>query len=255
MSAPARNRTAPPAAGDPVAWHDAENGAFAADLELWLRLAAERPGGFADLGAGTGRVAIPVAAAGHEVVAVDTDEILLGALASRAAERGLAIGTACADVRSLSLGRRFPLIVAPMQLLHILGGPDGRIAALRSIAAHLEPGGRFSAVVLEEPLPPGAGTPEPVPDVREIDGWVHSSLPIEVRIAADGIEMVRLRQLVAPDGTLTEHRHSIELDRFTLAELDAEADDAGLWVVGAERLPSTIEYEDSIVVHMEARDV
>ena len=255
MSAPARNRTAPPAAGDPVAWHDAENGAFAADLELWLRLAAERPGGFADLGAGTGRVAIPVAAAGHEVLAVDTDEILLGALASRAAERGLAIGTACADVRSLSLGRRFPLIVAPMQLLHILDGPDGRIAALRSIAAHLEPGGRFSAVVLEEPLPLGAGTPEPVPDVREIDGWVHSSLPIEVRIASDGIEMVRLRQLVAPDGTLTEHRHSIELDRFTHAALDAEAYDAGLWVVGAERLPSTIEYEDSIVVHMEARDV
>jgi SAM-dependent methyltransferase len=255
MSAPARNRPGPPAEGDPVAWHDAENGAFAADLELWLRLAAERPGGFADLGAGTGRVAIPIASAGHEVVAVDTDRVLLDALALRAAELRLPIETACGDVRTLALGRRFPLIAAPMQLLHILGGPDGRIAALRSIAAHLEPAGRFSAVVLEEPLPLGSGRPEPVPDVREVDGWVHSSLPTEVRIAEDGIEMVRLRQLVAPDGALTEERHSIGLDRFTLAELDTEASAAGLWIVGAERLPSTIEYEDSVVVHMEARDV
>jgi hypothetical protein len=142
-----------------------------------------------------------------------------------------------------------------MQLLHILGGSDGRIAAMRAIAAHLEPGGRFSAVVLEEPLPLGSGTPEPVPDVREIDGWVHSSLPIEVRIAPGGVEMIRLRQLVSPDGDLTEHRHEIALDRFTLAELDSEAEAAGLWIIGAERLPTTIEYEDSVVVHMEARDV
>ncbi|MFN8112516.1 MAG: methyltransferase domain-containing protein [Solirubrobacterales bacterium] len=254
MSAPVRSPSAVPVGGDPVAWHDAENGAFAADLELWLRLAAERPGGFVDLGAGTGRVAVPLAAAGHDVIAVDTDPVLLEALAARARARGKEVETVCADVRSLSLGRGFPLIAAPMQLLHIVGGPEGRIAAMRAIAAHLAPGGRFSAVVLEEPLPLGSGTPEPVPDVREVDDWVHSSLPIEVRIAPDGVEMVRLRQLVAPDGTLTEDRHTIALDRFTLAELDAEADAAGLWVVGAERLPSTEEYEDSVVVHMEARD-
>lgn len=255
MSAPVRGgASAPPASGDPVAWHDAENGGFAADVELWLRLAAERPGGFVDLGAGTGRVAIPVARGGHDVVAVDTDRVLLDALAARSAAAGLRIETECADVRSLALGRRFPLIAAPMQLLHILGGPESRIAALAAVAAHLSPGGRFSAVILEEPLPLGTGRPEPVPDVREVDGWVHSSLPTEVRITEEGIEMVRLRQLVAPDGTLTEHRHAIGLDRITLAELDAEAAAAGLWVVGAERLPSTIEYEDSVVVHMEVRD-
>ncbi len=256
MNAPVRNGpSARPALGDPVAWHDAENGAFAADLELWIRLASERPGGFVDLGAGTGRVAIPVARAGHDVVAVDTDRLLLDALAARSAASGLAIATVCADARSLALGRRFPLIAAPMQLLHILGGPDGRIAALAAVASNLEPGGRFSAVVLEEPLPLGTGRPEPVPDVREVGGWVHSSLPTEVRITEDGIEMIRLRQLVAPDGALTERRHAIGLDRFTLAELESEAEAAGLWIVGAERLPSTIEYEDSVVVHMEARDV
>jgi SAM-dependent methyltransferase len=243
-----------PAGGDPVAWHDAENGAFGADLELFERLASEHPGVIADLGAGTGRVALPLAAAGHPVVAVDSDATLLATLADRARERGLDVATACCDVRALDLRERFPLILAPMQLLHIVGGEAGRRRALGRVRSHLEPGGRFCAVVLEEPLPIGTGHPEPLPDVREVDGWVHSSLPVEVRIDEDGISMVRSRQLVAPDGTLTESRHTIALDRFSLADLDRDADAAGLWIVGCERLPSTIEYEDSLAVFMEARD-
>jgi len=108
--------------------------------------------------------------------------------------------------------------------------------------------------VIEEPLPAGTGRPDPVPDVREVDGWVHSSLPTEIRIEEEGITMVRLRQLVAPDGTLTEATHTIHLDRFTLADLDRDADAAGLWIVGCERIPSTVEFEDSLAVYMEVRD-
>ncbi len=243
------------AGGDPVAWHDAENGGFAADLELFERLAAAADGPVVDLGAGTGRVALPLAAAGNRVIAVDTDESLLAALAGRAAERDLEIETLVADVRTLRLREPAPLIVAPMQLLHILGGRDGRRRAMATIAANLAPGGRFCAVMLEEPLPLGSGVPEPVPDVREVGGWVHSSLPIEIRIDEESITMRRLRQLVAPDGTFTEEPHTIELDRFDLADLDRDAEASGLWVVGAERLPSTTEYEDSVAVFMEARDV
>jgi hypothetical protein len=44
------------------------------------------------------------------------------------------------------------------------------------------------------------------------------------------------------------------MDRFSLADLDREADEVGLWIVGCERLPRTIEYEDSVAVLMEARD-
>lgn len=247
-------RTSPPAGGDPVAWHDAEHGGFAADLELFERLAGERPGGVLDLGAGTGRVALPLAAAGHPVTAVDTDPAVLAALAQRAADRSLPVETVRGDARDLDLGRRFPLILAPMQLLHIAGGSAGRRGLLAAVARHLEREGRLCAVVIEEPLPTGTGRPDPIPDVREVDGWVHSSLPTEIRIEEQAITMIRLRQLVAPDGTLTETTHAIQLDRFTLAELDRDADAAGLWIVGCERVPSTIEFEDSLAVHMEVRD-
>lgn len=240
--------------GDPVAWHDAENGAYAADLELFERLAGRSGGAIADLGAGTGRVALHLAAKGHRVTAVDTDAALLAALAERAAARGIEVATAVGDARSLDLPERYGLIIAPMQLLHIVGGENGRRQVLTSVASHLEPGGRFAAVILEEPLPVGSGTPQPIPDVREVDGWVHSSLPTDIRIEEDGIRMSRLRQLVDPAGNLTEEPHEIRLDRFTLAALDRDAESSGMIVAGCDRLPSTIEYEDSIVVLMEVRD-
>lgn len=242
------------AGGDPVAWHDAENGGFAADLDLFARLAGERPGGVLDLGAGSGRVALHLAGGGHPVTAVDRDAELLAALERRARGRGLDVVTSCADARSFELGRGFPLILAPMQLLHIVGGAAGRRQVLAAAARHLRPAGRLWAVVIEEPLPLGSGRPDPIPDVREVGGWVHSSLPVEVTIGEESITMVRVRRLVAPDGTMTESRHETRMDRFTLAELDRDADQAGLAIVGCERLPRTIEHEDSVAVALEARD-
>ncbi len=213
--------TAPPV---PVAvtWHDAECGGYSRDLPCWERLAAERGGPVLDLGAGTGRVALHLAAHGHEVVAVDLDAELLAALEERAAERGLDVEAHRADARSLSLGRRFPLILAPMQLMHMLGGSENRRLTLAAAAAHLEPGGLFAAAILEEPLPP-SGRTESLPDVRDVDGWIHSSLPLEVRVSEFGLEIHRLRQLVAPDGTMSEELDVTAVDRLPPGVLEAEA--------------------------------
>ena len=46
-----------------------------------------------------------------------------------------------------------------------------------------------------------------LPDVRELDGWVYSSLPLEVAVAGGGIEVRRLRQLVSP-GRRAHRAHS-----------------------------------------------
>ncbi len=125
MNAEPQSSSAAPPADERSIWHDAEHGSYAADLRLWERLAREHPGGVVDLGAGTGRVALHLAACGHQVVAVDTDAGLLAALAERAAERDLDVRTVRCDVRELDLGSTYPLIVAPMQFLHIVGGAAG----------------------------------------------------------------------------------------------------------------------------------
>lgn len=233
-----------------VTWHDAECGGYGSDLPLWERLAAESEGPILDLGAGTGRVALHLAARGHDVVAVDVDGELIAALDDRTREGGLRVDSIVADARDLDLGgRRFSLILAPMQLMHMVSGAVGRQGVLTAVANHLDAGGTFAAAVLAEPLP-RSGPTEALPDVREIDGWVHSSLPLEVRVESERIEIVRLRQLVAPDGEMSEELDVTIVDRLTGGVLEREAAAAGLEIEASEMVPETDEHVGSVVLMM-----
>src|SRR3954451_14890535 len=84
-------------------WHDVECGAYEADLALWRELAQKTNDGVLDVGAGTGRVALRLAYAGHEVTALDVDAELLEVLEHRAAEAGVSIATVAADAAAFTL--------------------------------------------------------------------------------------------------------------------------------------------------------
>ena len=172
MSAP---RAARPAPGhDPqVVWHDVECGDYRADLELWRELAAGRDGPILELGCGTGRVTLDLAAHGHEVTGLDSDPALVRALSARARERGLDVRAHVGDARSFALERRFALVLAPMQVIQLLGGPSGRRAALAAVRRHLRPRGLF-APALADPFGglPAAEILPPLPDMREREGWL-----------------------------------------------------------------------------------
>ena len=87
-------------------WHDVECSRYEADLPLWRELAREAPEGVLDVGAGTGRVALRLADAGHAVTALDLDPELLAVLEARAAEAGSAVTTVAADAADFTLARR-----------------------------------------------------------------------------------------------------------------------------------------------------
>ena len=130
---------------------------YAADLPLWGELAVEAGGPVLELGCGTGRVALALARAGHEVVAVDREAELLEVLAERAAAEGVSLAAERADALELDIGRTFALVIAPMQLLQVLGGPDARRRALEAIRRHLAPGGTAAAAIVEADPPPAPG--------------------------------------------------------------------------------------------------
>lgn len=234
-----------------VAWHDCECGGYRADLDLWRSLAARAGGQVLELGAGTGRVALDLARAGFEVTAVERERKLVRELERRARAEGLAVEPVLADCRDLALGGRFGLVAAPMQLAQLLGGPDGRAAMLRSAAAHLEPGGAVAVALLADPGPSlDAGRP-PLPDVLERDGWVYSSMPLEVRGVDRALEVRRLRQLVAPSGGLGEEVDITRLDTIDALGLESEARAAGLRPAGRREIPPTDEHVGSTVVLLE----
>ena len=230
---------------DAVIWHDVECGAYAADLPLWRELAARAGGPVLDLGAGTGRVALDLAGRGVEVHALDVDATLLAALRDRAA--GLAVTTHEADARDFDLGLRFPLILAPMQTLQLLGGAAERGSCLRAVKRHLAPGGRFVAA-LANALDTYGEVEAPVPDLREVDGVVYASRPVAVRDDGDGFVLERRRERVATDGTRTVTDDRIRLDRVAPGTLEAEARRAGFTVEPRLAVAETEDHVGSEVV-------
>ena len=146
-------------------WHEVECGGYAADLPVWERLAA--PPAAPCWSWAAGRAASPCTwrGRGSEVWAVDADASLLEALRARAAAQGLAVRAVCADVRALDLDREFELILAPMQLLQMLGSAAARRAALERAAGHLASGGRLAAAIVE-PAARLAGRPRRCPSRR-----------------------------------------------------------------------------------------
>jgi SAM-dependent methyltransferase len=232
-------------ASEAAIWHDVECGGYAADLGVWDELADRCGDPILELGAGTGRLSIHLARRGHRVIGLDYDEELIAAQRERAV--GLPVTPLLADARGFELPEPVALALAPMQLLQMLANRAERLACLDSIAAQLLPGGRVAAAMVEGMPEPEEGEPL-LPDVREVDGWVYSSLPLEAIVGPDQIVVHRLRQKVSPAGELTDEPDSVTICTLTADELEAEAAGVGLAPIERLRIDPTDDHVGSTVV-------
>ncbi|MDX6595098.1 MAG: hypothetical protein QOI72_480 [Solirubrobacterales bacterium] len=226
-------------------WHDAECGAYSADLALWEELAGEAGGPVLDLGVGAGRVALHLARRGHTVVGLDVDPELVATLAERA--QGLPLRPILADASAFELDTDVALALAPMQLVQLLPSRADRLECLGCVAAHLLPGGRIALAIVEG-LPRESDGPPPLPDVREVDGWVYSSLPVDTVDVGEEIVIRRLRQTVSPAGELREERNEIRIRTLSAAELEDEGRESGLVPLARREIPATALHVGSTVV-------
>lgn len=134
-----------------AALYDYEYRRRRADVGFYRELARKRlgeGGRILELGAGSGRVTIPLARAGHEVVALDTSPAMLGKLRARVAALPSAVARRISivegDLRDFDVGKKFPLVVAVFNVLEHLYTRVEVDACFRSVARHLAPGGAFA---------------------------------------------------------------------------------------------------------------
>ena len=115
------------------------------DIPFYVEEAKRAGGPVLELGCGTGRVAIPVAQAGVEVVGLDISTKMLQVARRKARSLGPIDGKLTwvrGDMRGFSLDRKFSLVIIPYRgFLSVLSLEEQR--RLEGIKAHLLPGGKL----------------------------------------------------------------------------------------------------------------
>jgi SAM-dependent methyltransferase len=155
---------------DDAALYDLQHDGYREDFAFYRRLCEDQGGPVVELGAGTGRLTLPLAGTGAQVIAVEPHALMRARCAARVAEAGLGarVRVVDGDARSLDLDVRAALVIAPFNTLMHLESLADQDAALAAARRHLAPGGAFACdlfvprfgvpgVVRSERLPTGPG--------------------------------------------------------------------------------------------------
>jgi SAM-dependent methyltransferase len=137
---------------------------------------AERvaPGPIVELAVGTGRIAVPIAAAGISVIGVDSSSRMLEICRERAEVAGVGelVELRFGDLREPPVSERVELVICPFRSYLHLHTDEDRLGALRAARELLVPDGRFVFDVFA----PAAD------DIAETNGrWLERELDIYER--------------------------------------------------------------------------
>lgn len=131
---------------DPIArFYDLDHAGFDDDLAFYGEFARTVSGPVLDVGVGSGRVALPLALAGHHITGIDVSEPMLALARQRAAAAnvGLRLQVTQADVTVAVLPQRFGLAYFSLNTFsHLLTRPE-QLAALANVRRHLLSAGRL----------------------------------------------------------------------------------------------------------------
>ena len=191
------------------------------DVAFYVEEAVRADGPALELGVGTGRIAVPMAAAGVPVTGVDTSEGMLEVARERAELAGVTelVDLRHGDMRDPPVDGEFALVAIPFRsLLHMESDADRR-AALRAVRERLAPGGRFVFDVFTPGADDIADTHdrwlEREPGIWERATWSEETRTLILRVRGlDGEAEMSLAWL-----SVTEWRALLEEEGFELEGL------------------------------------
>jgi SAM-dependent methyltransferase len=178
-----------------AAFYDPWSRSVTEDVGFYVDEALASGGPVVELGVGTGRIAVPIARAGVDVIGVDSSPGMLTVARAAAKEAGVAdrVDLRLGDLREPPVSERVPLVICPFRSLLHMETEGEKLRALRAARALLADGGRFVFDVFSPSRE----------DIEETDGrWIEREPGIFER--ADWDEGSRTLTLsVRSDGSLT----------------------------------------------------
>jgi SAM-dependent methyltransferase len=111
------------------------------DLAYWTEVGQEAGGPVLELGCGTGRVLLPLRAAGIDADGLDASRLMIGRLRWKARQRGIDVRTVVADMRNFKMPRRYERIFCAFNGFAHCETTEDQIAAIRCCRKHLKPEG------------------------------------------------------------------------------------------------------------------
>jgi len=124
-------------------FYDAEFAGRAHEIPFYVKRARETDGPVLELACGTGRLTLPIAAAGVPIVGVDLVPSMIERARRKASARGLTLGFHVADMRTLNLGRTFRLVFVATNALQHLHDAESLEAFFLSAREHVDPDGQL----------------------------------------------------------------------------------------------------------------
>ncbi|MDP9326405.1 MAG: methyltransferase domain-containing protein [Candidatus Dormibacteraeota bacterium] len=175
--------------GNAARWYDATYAWRTEDIGFYEALAGQwaGPGGAVlELGAGSGRITLPLARAGFRITAVDSSADMIELLRRRLGDEPASVVERVEpveqDLRRLRLDRLYRFICLPFNTLLMFSQSHERQQALDAVREHLAPSGAFAFEVF---------TPDPARLVTSADWEVDLEHDIEGR---DGEGKVHVRR-------------------------------------------------------------
>ena len=177
-----------------AAFYDPWSRSVTEDVSFYVEEALASGGPVVELAVGTGRIAVPIARAGVDVIGVDASPGMLALARAAAEEAGVTqcVDLRLGDLREPPVAESVPLVICPFRSLLHMETEEEKLRALRAARGLLEPGGRFVFDVFSPSRE----------DIEETDGrWIEREPGIFER--ADWDEGARTLTLsVRSDGAL-----------------------------------------------------
>ncbi|WP_458107949.1 methyltransferase domain-containing protein [Arthrobacter sp. R3-55] len=170
------------------ALYDARN-VWAADDDFFLAFVNERPNSrVLDLGCGTGRMTLAVAAAGHSVVGIDpsSDSLAAARMKPRADEVTWIDGTSA----QIPVAHAFDVAIMTAHVAQAINDDDVWSRTLADVHRALVPGGSLAfdsrdpaARAWEHWTPAETRRRHTLPDGSMVDAWAESTVELDGRVA------------------------------------------------------------------------